>query len=81
MDQCIQAELAMVAKAAVVQAAQAFDTGGLIAGEEEAIPNPRDRGKVLMKRVFRMADWPPVGEGEGNLIDGFGWAGTRHDGS
>jgi hypothetical protein len=32
----------MVPKAAVIQAPEAFDAGGLVAGEKEAVSNPRD---------------------------------------
>ena len=81
VGQIIQGEMLMIPKAAVVQAPEAFDARGLVTGEKQAVSDPRDSGEILVERILQMPARPPIGEGEGNLGDGFREAGVRHDGS
>jgi hypothetical protein len=52
VDQGVQDEMLVVAKAAVVQAAETFDACGLVTGDKEAVPDPRDGREILVERVL-----------------------------
>src|SRR5687768_1618426 len=56
INQRVQHEVLMVPKATVVQAPKAFDAGGLVTGEKQAVASPRDSREVLMERVFQVPD-------------------------
>jgi hypothetical protein len=81
VDQSVQGVVLVISEAAVVQATEALNACGLVAGEKETIPGPRDGGEILVKRVLHMAERAPIGKGEGNLVDGFSEAGIGHKNS
>jgi hypothetical protein len=42
----------VVTEAAVLHAPQAFDAGGLVTGEKEAVTHPGNCGEILVKRIL-----------------------------
>ncbi len=52
IDKCVEREVPVVTEAAVLHAPQAFDAGGLVTGEKEAVTHPGNCGEILVKRIL-----------------------------
>src|SRR5919112_112260 len=71
IDKVFKAKMPMLAEAPILQLAEPLHTGGLVAGKEEAVPDTGDSREVLVQRVVHMPERSPVGERQGDLINGF----------
>ena len=78
VDELVENEMLMLAKAAVLHAAQPLDARCLVARQKETVPGARDGGQVLVERVLDVSQGPPVGKGENELPDKLQFAVAGH---